>query len=95
MIVRLVKMTFQQERVEDFLELFEMRKGYIRQFPGCQYLELLQDGPVFFTYSHWDSPADLEAYRQSRLFQDTWTKTRQWFADKPEAWSLEREAMLD
>ena len=56
MIVRMVKMTFRQEEVARFLELFEGWRVKIIAFPGCQHLELLQDKDdprVFFTYSIW------------------------------------------
>ena len=40
---------------------------------------------VFFTYSVWDSPAHLDAYRNSELFRTTWAKTKAWFADRAQA----------
>jgi hypothetical protein len=92
MIKRIVKMTFQQDHIEDFLHIFETSKNLIRQFPGCLHLELLrQEGQadVMFTFSIWEEPAALERYRQSELFQTTWSKTKVLFAAKPEAWSLE------
>ena len=37
---------------------------------------------------------NLEAYRNSKLFEETWTQTKALFADKPQAWSLqERETV--
>lgn len=93
MIVRIVTMTFDPDRVNDFNELFEGVKQKIRGFPGCHHLSLLQGvAPkenVFMTYSHWDSESDLDAYRHSELFGDTWTKTKAMFSDKPSAISLE------
>ena len=32
----------------------------------------MEDPRVFFTYSVWDSPSDLEAYRTSDVFADVW-----------------------
>lgn len=92
MIKRVVKMTFQPEQVPAFLAVFEESKFQIRQFPGCQHLELWRDEAqpaILFTYSWWTSPAHLEAYRQSELFQRTWAKTKVLFAGKPEAWSIQ------
>ena len=91
MLKRMVKMTFQKDRIADFLAIFEGSKHLIRNFPGCQHLELLrlEDQPeVMFTFSIWDGPEALEAYRQSELFQNTWSKTKVLFAGKPEAWSM-------
>ncbi len=91
MLKRMVKMTFQKDRIADFLVIFEESKNLIRNFPGCQHLELLhlEDQPeVMFTFSLWDGPEALEAYRQSDLFRNTWSKTKVLFAGKPEAWSM-------
>lgn len=91
MIVRIVKMTFLPETVFEFLNLFEERKELIRNRKGCHHLELLQEkkeGCVFFTYSYWETEEDLERYRKSELFKDTWEKTKALFEKKAEAWSL-------
>lgn len=93
MIKRIVKMTFREEAVETFLhEVFEQSKDRIRAFPGCRHMELLRNlnqPNVLFTLSIWDDEAALEAYRQSAFFQTTWAKTKSFFAEKAEAWSLE------
>ena len=31
----------------------------------------------------------LNAYRDTELFNQVWPKVKQWFTDKPEAWSTE------
>jgi len=94
MIVRLVKMEFQAEYVSDFKKLFEDKKEKIRAFPGCQYLELMQGldakETVFYTYSYWDTEKDLENYRYSDLFKNTWAATKSMFAQKAEAISLHK-----
>jgi len=92
MIVRIVKMHFRAEEVDNFKLLFEDIKHKIRRFDGVTHLECLQDvnnPQLFFTYSHWEKPTDLENYRNSALFKDTWTKTKRMFAEKAEAWSTE------
>jgi hypothetical protein len=92
MIKRIVKMTFQADKIEIFKVLFEARKEQIRGFNGCEYLELLQNvnqPNIFFTYSFWNSETDLNAYRDSELFKDTWAKTKVLFDEKPEAWSVD------
>jgi quinol monooxygenase YgiN len=91
MIKRIVKLTFQEDKIDDFKQIFEESKNQIRQRAGCMHVELLQDiakTNVFFTLSYWDSEADLEAYRQSELFKTTWAKTKILFSDKPAAWSV-------
>jgi heme-degrading monooxygenase HmoA len=93
MIIRIVKMLFKEEEVEAFKILFEERKLLIRNFDGCTRLELWQDithPNVFFTYSWWETEAHLNAYRSSSFFDETWNLTKQKFAAKPEAWSVER-----
>jgi len=92
MIVRIVQMTFREEAVASFLQLFNERKELIRNFNGCTHLELLRDAhdpTVFFTYSKWDTETSLNHYRFSALFKDTWAQTKILFAAKPQAWSLE------
>ncbi len=91
MIVRIVQMNFKSDKIEEFIALFSERKETIKSFSGCQRLELLQDcdNPnIFFTYSHWDSVADLDHYRFSPFFKETWTLTKALFAEKAKAQSL-------
>jgi len=97
MIVRIVKMTFQEDRTEDFLENFHKNKASIRAFPGCERLLLLNDihqSNVFFTYSWWQSETDLENYRHSDLFKGVWAFTKTLFNAKPEAWSTQEMEAL-
>lgn len=91
MIKRIVKLTFQPEKIKDFILIFERHKEKIRLFPACRRLELLRGvnpDNIFFTFSFWDSEEALEKYRHSELFHDTWSKTKVLFADKPEAWTV-------
>jgi len=93
MIIRIVQMTFRVEAIDDFKALFDERKSTIKGFPGCTHLELWQDSKqpnIFFTYSHWDAESDLDHYRFSEFFKDTWTLTKALFKDKPHAWSVVR-----
>lgn len=99
MIVRIVKMEFEKQYIDAFKLLFEERKEKIRAFPGCQYLELLQGTEakdnVFVTYSYWNSEDDLNAYRYSELFEETWSKTKVMFSKKPEAISYKKLHILE
>ena len=97
MLVRIVRMTFREDGIEPFKAFFEERKDRIRNFDGCTHLELWQDQDspaVFFTYSHWTNEAALHHYRSSAFFRDTWQQTRQLFASKAEAWSVNQLALL-
>lgn len=91
MIKRIVKLTFQEDKTEDFVAIFQATKDKISAVDGCHHLEFwraTQHPNIFFTYSYWESETHLNAYRHSDLFQATWKKTKVLFADKPEAWSV-------
>ena len=93
MLFRTVQMTFAPQHVESFLKLFAEAAPRIRAVPGCGHLELWQDARypnVLTTYSRWDAPAALEAYRSSALFRDTWARTKPLFAAAPRAFSHTR-----
>ena len=98
MLVRIVKMSFNPLKIEEFVANFEKHKALIRNFSGCRLLELYRDKThtnIFFTYSYWDNEADLENYRQSELFAAVWSQTKVLFNDKPQAWSVEKMISLD
>jgi|TARA_R110000737_G_scaffold324995_1_gene338157 quinol monooxygenase YgiN len=92
MITRIVKLTFQEERVDEFLSFFETIKLKVNSFPGCLGMQLVQDvkNPcVIFTYSQWQSELELNKYRDSQTFGEVWPNIKPWFGDKPEAWTTE------
>lgn len=83
-------MVFAPEFVSEFEQLFESKCTFIRHFEGCERLELWQDekhANIFYTHSEWTSADALNAYRHSDLFKEVWKKTKQGFADRPQAWS--------
>ena len=97
MLVRIVKMSFEPSKIEAFLANFEAKKQHIRNFEGCEFLELYRDKEhtnVFFTYSFWNKELDLENYRHSDLFKGVWAETKVMFNGKPEAWSVEKLVSL-
>ncbi|RZV60331.1 MAG: antibiotic biosynthesis monooxygenase [Flavobacteriaceae bacterium] len=97
MFVRIVKMSLKPESVTDFLDMFDRNKDRIRNFDGCQFLELYRDKTkenIFFTYSYWEDETDLENYRNSELFSVVWTETKSYFNDRPEAWSVDKVVSL-
>lgn len=92
MFIRIVKMSFETSKIELFLENFNVNKEKIRNFEGCNLLQLLRDKnnpSIFFTYSYWESEEHLEAYRNSELFKEVWAKTKILFNNKPMAWSVD------
>lgn len=98
MIVRIVKMVFLPDQVQSFVQLFDERKERIRNFKGCHHLELWKESGkenIFFTYSHWENEQALDHYRFSEFFKETWGLTKALFAQKAEAWSVERERVLN
>ncbi len=97
MIIRIVKMTFEKEKTDAFLENFTAYKTKIKHFPGCMHLELWKNADehhIYYTYSYWNSKDDLENYRKSDLFAEVWGKTKIHFSAKPEAVSIKREIIV-
>lgn len=97
-MIRIVKMTFQEDKIPEFLSNFDKVKQHIRDFDGVERLELLNDknNPnIYFTYSFWKSEQHLENYRHSDLFKSVWAKTKPLFASKAEAWSVDQIVKLD
>lgn len=97
MFVRIVKMSFHKNYIDNFLAMFENKKSLIKASKGCQLLELYQDKTnpeIFFTYSYWNDEQDLENYRNSALFKNVWAKTKILFNDKPVAWSVDKKVSL-
>ncbi|MBK6263896.1 antibiotic biosynthesis monooxygenase [Marivirga sp. S37H4] len=97
MIIRLVRMTFKEDKIQDFLELFNEYKEAIRNQPGCTHLELLKDihhPNSYSTYSHWQSEEELNNYRHSETFGKVWPATKALFSEKPVAHSFEQSVIL-
>lgn len=91
MITRIVKMTIKSENIEGFKEIFYSSQKLIRAFEGCDRVDLFRDTNnenIFFTLSYWNTEEDLDSYRQSYLFKNTWSKVKPLFSQKAEAWSL-------
>ena len=97
-LVRIVQMEFQEDKIALFLANFNSVKEKIRNSKGCRLLELYRDKEqkqLFFTYSYWETKADLENYRASEVFRDVWAKTKPLFSAKPKAWSVEKIHQLN
>jgi hypothetical protein len=88
-------MHFRPEETANFEKLFREVYPKISTFPGCSGVTLLRDinnPAIYFTYSLWNGPDDLERYRNSELFKGTWAMTKILFENKAEAWSVEEAA---
>lgn len=91
MLIRIVKLHFQDDKIEEFLTFFDTIKNQVNTFPGCQGMKLLRDintPTIVMTYSHWENEAALDAYRTSDTFGLIWPKIKPWFSEKPQAWSV-------
>jgi len=90
MITRIVKLSFKEAEVGNFLSFFDQTKEAVVQFPGCRGMKLLNDlnSPcIFFTYSQWESEEALESYRNSDLFKTIWPRLKIGFNQRAEAWT--------
>lgn len=92
MITRIVKLTFDTEKINDFLDFFNTINTRVSTFPNCYGMRLMQDihqPNVVFTYSNWSNEVALNIYRDSDLFKEVWSTIKPWFGGKPEAWSVD------
>ena len=91
MLLRIVRMEFQEEKVLEFHKLFKNIKGKISDVKGCESIHLYRDQDqfnVFYTHSHWLSVDHLNKYKATLFLKATWTEVKVLFADKPRAYSL-------
>ncbi len=91
MIVRIVRMTFDVKDIATFKKDFASSYFLIRNFEGCENLQLFEDKDqpnVIITYSYWRTPEHLENYRKSDVFKSTWAKVKPLFITAPHAFSM-------
>ena len=85
-------MEFEADKVEEFKSIFQENHSKIAAQEGCYSVQLLQDihdSNIFFTYSKWRSQAQLDQYKETKLFKGVWTQTKALFCNKPMAWSVQ------
>jgi len=90
MIVRIVTMSFNEEDIPPFLNIFNEYKSQIRASEGCTYLSLIQstNSPnEISTLSHWKDETYLNNYRNSPVFKQVWPQTKLLFSSPPTAHS--------
>lgn len=98
MLIRIVRMHFTENGIEEFLAIFNKHQQSIRNFPGCTHLELLKDAEnpfIYTTLSHWQDEASLNHYRQSDLFSSVWGTVKTLFAERTQAFSLIKFIEMD
>jgi len=92
MIIRIVKMTIQPEKIDQFNRIFNDSVKLIQEYDGCLGVQLMKDvnqENVYFTISKWQTESHLNIYRKSKFFGNTWSTVKVLFAGKAEAWSLD------
>lgn len=90
-ILRIVRLSFKEDKIDDFINIFNTHHSLIEGFSGCFSVKLKRDfyqPNIFYTVSEWESQEALDQYRKSELFVSTWDKTKVLFNDKPQAYSL-------
>lgn len=91
MIRRIVRLEFNPDKVNEFVEFFGKNTSAIASFPGCLSLEIFRDAAldnVYYTFSIWENGEALEAYRHSDTFRLLWSYAKERFSGKPQAYSL-------
>jgi len=93
MLVRIVRMSFRENRVADFLDVYDEIATTIRSFSGCRHIELWKDADApaaYTTYTLWTNNEALQTYRESSLFRETWAKIKPMFESPASAHSYHR-----
>jgi quinol monooxygenase YgiN len=84
-------MEFESQHIAEFRAIFNSVQPKIEQADGCNGVKLFVDSAqenVYYTHSSWNDEDALNAYRNSTLFKETWSKTKTLFAEKARAYSL-------
>ncbi|HEY4655327.1 MAG TPA: antibiotic biosynthesis monooxygenase family protein [Cyclobacteriaceae bacterium] len=93
MIIRVVRMHFVPDAVDEFLDIYERTQAAIQNMDGCSHLELMRDTDdpnVFITVSHWENSRYLDDYRKSELFKNVWRRVKVHFSQPADAFSMEK-----
>ena len=94
-IVRVVRLTFSKETIDEFNDLYNKHENDIASQPGCMSVDLLEDvsNPyVQSTISKWRNLDSLNSYRDSKLFGVVWPATKALFSKKPEVWTYKAKS---
>ena len=92
MIKRVVRLTVKDAAAKEaFQEIYRSRNPYKNGVKGCQDVKVMKDvneDNVYYTVSLWDRNEDLEAYRQSDYFAETWPMVKAQLSKRAEAFSM-------
>ncbi len=92
MIYRIVTLHIKPEEAPFFEDFFRRQKAHIEGFAGCKRAQLLRDTAkpsIYYTLSEWEREEDLNAYRASPFFRETWRITKSLFEDHAGAFSAD------
>ncbi len=96
MILRLVGLPVNPERVIDLEDTFARAQPRIAALPNCHHVSLLRTGsddePDYLTLSIWTDREDLETYRRSDLFKSIWPPIRATLRAEPWACTYDYRA---
>ena len=92
MIKRIVRLTVKDAASKEaFQEIYRSRNPFKNGVIGCLEVKVMQDvndDDVFYTVSLWGSNDDLEAYRKSDYFAETWPLVKAQLSKPAEAFSM-------
>ena len=92
MVIRIVELSIQKDKLPFAQKYLAEVAPKVRNSPGCTHLRILMDlhNPGHITtYSHWNTEADLNAYRKSDIFNNFWSQIKPLFEAPARAWSSE------
>lgn len=92
MIKRIVKLTLKDsDAIQVFEKIYKERNPSKNKIQGCRSVEVMKDvneDLVYYTVSQWDANEDLEAYRASAYFSETWPMVKAQLSQRAEAFSM-------
>lgn len=92
MIIRKVDLEIDPRKIEEFEKIFTSRNPALNKVQGCHRVELIKHPEIEFGYSTlsmWDSEDDLNSYRNSVYFCETWKMLKPLFTTKAVAVTYE------
>ena len=93
MIIKIVKLIIEKEKVDEFQLFFKKSKLSISNFNVNNYVVLIKETEernIFFSCSYWKNEEMFENYRNSNFFQGLWKNTKTYFSGKSKAWSINK-----
>jgi len=92
MIKRIVRLTMKDAAAKvSFQEIYRSRNPLKNGVKGCREVKVMKDvndDNVYYTVSTWEHNDDLEAYRASEYFAETWPMVKAQLSKRAEAFSM-------